>query len=110
MGAGAKQSGQVLCQLWDAGAGAQLNQDAIQTHLKYMVKHFLRLRSEAGPQNLPFFKNFVKLMGVFYQTDQSKEHFCFKQVYHKFMKFANLAADAASWSCYTVYLDTIWKT
>lgn len=50
-----------------------------------------------------FFYYFVKLMGVFYQTDQSKEHFCFKHVYRKFKKFASLAADATCWSCHTVY-------
>lgn len=87
VGGDAKHTGQDLCQPWDAREGAQLNQGAIQSHLECTVN------------------------GCFYQTDQSKEHFFrFKHVYHTFMKFANLAADAASWSCYAVYLDSIWKT
>lgn len=103
VGGDAKQAGQALCQPWDAGAGVQLNQDAIQTHLECTVNNSWGWGQRLGLKMYLFFHYFVKLMGVFYQTDQSKEHFCFKHVYHKFKKFASLAADATCWSCHTVY-------
>lgn len=65
MGGDAKQAGQALCQPWDAGAGVQLNQDAIQTHLECTIKQLLRLRSAPGPQNVPFLSLFCEINGCF---------------------------------------------